>query len=119
MTAKEIDALAKKRLTLPTGANITECGLYFVLMGIYGAYDIGSKTADEAKQEKQAAIEEFEHLTALQKENEELSRRISQHIEIFKRDDTQRVILSPLLSQANKNDCALCREIARVYDGRK
>ena len=123
MTTKEIDTLAKKKAPLPGQPTISERGLHAALISIYADYDANKDTdkgaAGKAKQAKQAAIDEYEHLTGLQDENAELSRRISQYIEIFQRDDRQRVILSPLMAQANKTGCALCREIARVYDGRK
>lgn len=118
MTANEIDMIAKTRQPLPAKANITESGLYYILLGIYRAYDAQEKTADEARHHKQEVIEEYEHITALQRENTELSRRISQDVEIFARDDRQRIHLAPLIAQANKQGCSLCKEIAKVYDGR-
>ena len=122
MKAKEIDLLAKKKAPLPGQPTISERGLHAALICIYADYDANKDTdkgaAETAKQAKQAAIEEYEYLTGLQEENAELSRRISQDIAIFQRDDRQRVILSPLMAQANKNGCAICKEIAKVYDGR-
>jgi hypothetical protein len=123
VTTKEIDAIAKKKAPLPGKPTISERGLHAALISIYADYDANKDTdkgaADKSKQAKQAAIEEYEHLTGLQEENAELSRRISQHIEIFQQDDRKRVALAPLMAQANKIGCALCKEIARVYDGRE
>jgi hypothetical protein len=123
MTTKEIDALAKKKAPLPGKPTISERGLHAALISIYADYDAGKdndkSAAGKAKQAKQAAIDEYEHLTGLQDENAELTERVDRQMRILRDDDRQRVALSPLISQANKTGCALCREIARVYDGRK
>lgn len=119
MKIKEIDTLAKKKLPLPDKPDILELGLYTALTNIYAEYDAKTKTADEAKQAKQAVCEEYEYLTGLQAENVELSRRIAQHVEIFKRDDAQRVKLCGVFAEAEKHGCEICKKISRVYDGRE
>lgn len=129
MTVKQIDDLARHKLD-PGEELITmlEAGLLWNLRRLYDAYDAskGVMTADDAKAEKDRIIKQYEaDYTALSEycklidENGELMRRISQYTEIFKQEDAQRVKLSPLIAEANKSGCEICKKIAKVYDGRK
>lgn len=118
MTKKEIDALAKKREHLPETTSIVEKGLYLALVSIYEAYDAKTMTADEAKEEKQSAFDEYDYYSELPKINDDLYHKTNQFAEILKRDDEKRVKLSGVLAEANKNGCEICKRIAMIYDGR-
>lgn len=122
MTVKQIDDLARHNID-PGEDNFTmlEAGLYWHLRRLYERYkaSTGEMTVEDAKAEKARLFEQYEAETGKDAQIAELTGHVDRQMRILRDDDRQRVALSPLMAQANKTGCALCREIARVYDGRK
>jgi Txe/YoeB family toxin of Txe-Axe toxin-antitoxin module len=128
MNVKDIDRMARKKIEPDENISILDAGLYYTLRRLYEAYDAkkDEMSPEQAKAEKErlckayddayTAIKEYDDLVC---HNEELMRRIEQHRVIFKQDDKKRVKLSPLIAEANKNGCEICKKIAKVYDGRE
>lgn len=129
MTVKQIDDLAKHNISAGEEQfTMLEAGLYYHLRQLYNSY---SKHKDimptEAwKAEKQRIIKQYENefialydYSRVVNENNGLMQRISQHTEIFKQNDLQRTKLSPLIAEANKRGCEICKRIAKMYDGRE
>ena len=122
MTVIQIDDLARHNLD-PGEDNFTmlEAGLYWHLRRLYERYkaSAGEMTVDDAKAEKARLFEQYEAETGKDAQIAELTEHVDRQMRILRDDDRRRVALAPLIAQANKTGCALCREIARVYDGRK
>ena len=122
MTVKQIDDMARHNIG-PGEDNFTmlEAGLYWHLRRLYERYkaSAGEMTVDDAKAEKARLFEQYEAETGKDAQIAKLTEHVDRQMRILRDDDRQRVALSPLIAQANKTGCALCQEIARVYDGRK
>lgn len=103
MTAEEIDFLAKKKQTL-IQPNIIERGLWGALRDIYTAFDEGKIPIESAKKAKADAFAEY---------NEFIRRR-----QIYLKDAQKRIEIAPIISEAELNGCEICKQIARIYDGR-
>ena len=118
MTAKEIDALSRRKVELPDDTTLVDAGLYYRLRQLYQAYDDKTITDEQARQDKQAALEAYGYETEKDKQICELQDHIDRDMMILKDDDRRRVAISGLMCEANKNGCDLCKKIAMVYDGR-
>lgn len=118
MTAKEIDALARRKVEIPDDTTLVETGLYYRLKQIYSAYDEQQITDEQAKVDKSALIEAFDLERERVQQINELQDKIDRDMLIFAEDDKRRVRLSSLIAEANKNGCELCKRIAKAYDGR-
>lgn len=105
MTAEEIYELARKRQPAPDNLTLPEQLLYTTARNIYKSYADGIISLEQAKQEKQQSISNFESL----------SRKYDIYIDHMKR----MAVISQVLGDAEKNGCERCRRVARVFDGRE
>ena len=104
MTALEVDVLARKREPLPDDAGLCDMMLYHILTALYGEYREGIISRDVAKAEKARAIEQHRSLETWER--------------IFREQAKRENEIGGLLVQANKHGCDICREWAKIYDGR-
>lgn len=104
MTAQEVDAVARARGIIMTDS-LLEAGLYYRLVNLYNSYDEKLIPEIGARKAKQDLIAEFEYQ--------------QRQRELYLADARQRAALSPIMAEANKNGCEICRQIARIYDGRE
>lgn len=105
MTAEEIYELARKRQPAPDNMTLPEQLLYTTARNIYKSYADGIISLEQAKQEKQQSIRNFDNL--------------SRKYEIYDDHARRRVKISQLLTEADKNGCDICRRVSRVFDGRE
>ena len=105
MTADEIYELARKRQPEPDDLTLPEQLLYTVARNIYQSYKDGIIGIEQARQEKQQSIRNFE--------------RLSTRYEVYDDHARRRVMISQLLTEADKNGCEICRRVSRVFDGRE
>lgn len=105
MTAEEIYELARKRQPAPDNMTLPEQLLYTTARNIYKSYSDGIITLEQAKQEKQQSIRNFDNL--------------SRKYEIYDDHARRRVKISQLLTEADKHGCEICKRVSRVFDGRE
>ena len=79
--------------------------LYTTARNIYKAYRDGIISVEQAKQEKQQSIRNFESLNL--------------KYEIYTDHMRRMVKISQLLAEADKNGCDICGRVSRVFDGRE
>lgn len=105
MNAEEIYELARKRQPAPDNMTLPEQLLYTTARNIYKSYQDGIISLEQAKQEKQQSIRNFDNL--------------SRKYEIYDDHARRRVKISQLLTEADKNGCEVCKRVSRVFDGRE
>ncbi len=105
MNDKEIEALAKKGTPLPEGATLAESLFYRNLRALYKEFRDGNIDKLQARIEKSRLISQF----GAEKLQEECN-RISQE-RWFR--------CQPMLAEAEKNGCDICKRIVRILDGRE
>lgn len=105
MTADEIDIAAKKNIELPEDAALSERMLYSALSLLYREYRERILTAEQAKKEKQKLYQAYELNAQKERIWAEHNRRI--------------IEISRTLIRAEKDGCPICKEMARIFDGRQ
>lgn len=105
MTAKEIDALARKNEPLPDGALTSDSLLWLNLVGLYREYKAGTVTKEFAADIKRRELENHS--------------RNAQGERIFREDSRRMVEIGKLLTAANKEGCHICKQMAAIFDGRQ
>ncbi len=104
MTVEEICELAKRNSPLPKTDFMSEQWLYATLRLTYDGYRRGLIDDKQGKAEKTSAIKRYEDIKLWE--------------EIFRRQAAISPELGLLMSEANKNDCEICRKMAGLIDGR-
>lgn len=105
MTAEQIDNLARKRELLPDNALQCDYVLYHSLVCLYREYRDGIFNADTAKKEKNRLFGKHKDLAQMER--------------IFREDSRRMTEISGVMVRVNKEGCPLCREVARLFDGRQ
>lgn len=101
---KELTERAKSNNTKPEMLEIGE-SCYVMMLSMYiREYRLGNLNADE--------------LIKKQKELENLLMRYYQHCELFDYHTQIRNRYSEILTEAEKNECIVCKKLVRIFDGR-
>lgn len=105
MKQEELERLAAKSEPLPDNLTLPEQWLYLSLRALYREFRAGTITCEQAAQEKAKLLDEYElaklHYSAYVQATERANR------------------YSPLLVEAEKSGCDVCRKIVRIFDGRE
>ncbi len=104
MTTEELCKLAQNNEPMPVGLSLSEQFLFGTIRNIYAAYRAGTITAEQGKNEKNLALAQFENIRLWEK--------------IFHEQHKMSVELGKLLTKANKEGCEVCRQMAKLLDGR-
>lgn len=100
----EISQMAKDNAVMPSDFTNCEQYLFSILRLIYAAYSKGLIDSKEGKREKDIALKNYKDM--------ELAERI------YRRQRKECKAIGQLTTEIEKNGCELCKQIAKIYDGR-
>lgn len=105
MMPTELERLAAKGDPLPDNLTAPEQWLYLSLRILYREYRSGAIEKKQARQEKRKLIDEYELMMLHHRAYQQATERANRY--------------SPLLVEAEKSGCDVCRKIVRIFDGRE
>lgn len=106
MTGKEIFEFAKKNIELPEDATLSEQLMYGIAVNICKAYRDGIIDEQQARAEKNKAIQTFGVQQLSEKVNAEYAKRWNETMIV-------------LAEAERKCGCEYCKKIAKILDGRR
>ncbi len=104
MTADEIIELARHNSPMPAEFTLAEQMLYKSMRLTYDSYKRGLIDKAQGTSERKTAVRLFERYKLAEKSYRDLARRGK--------------AIGELLCKINKDGCELCKQMAKIYDGR-
>jgi hypothetical protein len=105
MRINELERLVAKGDPLPDNLTAPEQWLYLSLRTLYREYRAGAITKEQAAAEKAKLTDGYGIANLHYRAYMQASARVNRY--------------SPLLTEAEKNGCDVCRKIVRILDGRE
>ena len=104
MTADDIIELARHNSPMPAEFTLAEQLLYKSMRLTYYSYKRGLINKAQGMAERKAAVRQFERYRLAEKSYRDLAKRGK--------------AIGELLCKVNKDGCELCKQIAKIFDGR-
>lgn len=105
MWTDDLERSAMKSEPMPDNLTMPEQWLYLSLRILYREYRSGAIEKKQARQEKRKLIDEYELMMLHHRAYQQATERVNRY--------------SPLLVEAEKSGCDVCRKIVRIFDGRE
>lgn len=105
MWTDDLERGAMKSEPMPDNLTMPEQWLYLSLRILYREYRSGAIEKKQARQEKRKLIDEYELMMLHHRAYQQATERANRY--------------SPLLVEAEKSGCDVCRKIVRIFDGRE
>lgn len=105
MNLDDLEHAAARGDPLPDGFTLVEQWLYLSLRILHREFRSGVITREQAAMEKNAILKQYEMAQLHHRSYTEANERCKRY--------------SPLLVEAEKSGCDICRKIVRIFDGRK